>query len=169
MARSNPIWWSLFINEYLKNGQNGVKAMIKARPDLTEGSAKVYVTRLFSRVNFLKVYEKSKSDLEAKIGITKDQWIKKVKEACERDWQRIEESYDQMGPAADPIACKCLTQARKTVNEMMRQALCIPDVATEVNHSGSIDMNFKLTEENGSRLRDIRKNFPLPNFGHPCD
>jgi hypothetical protein len=66
-------------------------------------------------------------------------WVRRIKASCERDLERIEETYEQLHPAADPVAVRCLTQAKKSVDDMMRRALCLPDSPQKVEHSGGID------------------------------
>lgn len=106
----------------------------------------------------------SRQEIATKLTITKEEWIKKVTEACKADWQRIEETYDQLEPAADPVAVKCLTSARKSIDDIMRRSLCIPEVAVEHKLSGQIDHSLTLNEENISRLNDLRKRFPVPSL-----
>lgn len=53
-------------------------------------------------------------------------WVKLMKQDCIADRQRIEQSYEQLQPASDPVAVRCLTQSRNTVDSTMRRSLGLP-------------------------------------------
>lgn len=62
---NHPLWWNIFIVEYLKNGQNATQAMIKAKPKLKEDSAKVEAHRLLTNVNFKELLNSKEEKLKA--------------------------------------------------------------------------------------------------------
>ena len=49
-AKLKP-WEQLFCNEYVQNGQNQRQALLKAKPNLTPGSASTIANRLLNRVD----------------------------------------------------------------------------------------------------------------------
>jgi hypothetical protein len=68
-------------------------------------------------------------------------WIIKMKVSCLKDLERIEATYAQLEPAADPVAIRCLTQAKKAINDIMRQSIGIQDAPKKLEHSGSLTVS----------------------------
>lgn len=70
------------------------------------------------------------------------EWVQRIKKSCVKDLDRIDESYDQMAPAADPLAIKHLTGAKKLSDDVMRRALGLPDTPQKHEIQGGITLNL---------------------------
>ena len=70
-----------FVAEYIKNGKNGAKAMLKADPTLKPESAKVTASRALSNVNV----QHAINEAMAKHELTVDMAISELKKIVEQD------------------------------------------------------------------------------------
>lgn len=73
-----PLWWDIFIVEYLKNGQNAAAAYRHAKPNVTDGTAAVESFKLLTKPNFKARLEKVVSDASLKVGMSLDQWLNRL-------------------------------------------------------------------------------------------
>jgi len=79
MAKSkNPIWWEVFISEYLRNGQNGKQAYLKARPKVSERTAEVESAKLLRKPEFEKLLNKATEQVCKKIGMSNEKWLEEL-------------------------------------------------------------------------------------------
>lgn len=77
--RSNPpLWWQVFIAEYLKNGQNGKRAYMAARPKTTERSAETRAGQVLRNVEFKKLLEQAQAKIVQKLEMSSEQWFEEV-------------------------------------------------------------------------------------------
>lgn len=80
---SIPLWWSHFITEYLKNGQNAKRAYLKVRPNVTERTAEVNAEKLLRNTDFVNLLKASTEKIEAKIAMTQERWAQLLADVCE--------------------------------------------------------------------------------------
>lgn len=122
-----PEWWYVFINEYLTNGGVGVMAYMKAKPKVSPDTAKVEASKLLTKPILNEIMSQQRKEILQKGMVTAQEWVAMISRSCLKDYQRIEESYDQMQPAPDPGALRQLTMARKNLDDMMRRCLGMPN------------------------------------------
>lgn len=113
---------------------------IQAAYQRGEGSCRILAERFGVKPQALRQratregWKKSKSQISEKVSQKVENelvdeataWVKQMKLDCLRDRERIEASYEQMAPAADPLAIKHLTGSRHTVDATMRRSLGLP-------------------------------------------
>lgn len=128
-----PDWWERFWERYQANGNNGREAWQYAQPACTDvDSAKEQACRLLStNVNF-------KEWLSVRAIARMPESQRWQTDTMRRSWryrERIDTTFEQMEPAADPAALKMLAQAEKTVDDMARRTLGldVPGAAVQVN------------------------------------
>lgn len=80
-----PLWWDVFITEYLKNGQNGKLAYLKAHPKVTPRSAESSAERLLRNDDFLETLKKSQEKLETKMAMSRERWLSLLMDVAEFD------------------------------------------------------------------------------------
>lgn len=75
------VWESKFLCEYIKNGQNGLKAYQKARPGTKDSTAKSNAVRLLKRPEIQKALKQKKEQLSTSHGASKQELID-ILESC---------------------------------------------------------------------------------------
>lgn len=81
--RKNPIWWQVFISEYVKNGQNATQAYIKARPDIkNSATAAVMAERLLRKANFALILKEAQDKAVSKIEMSRERWLQLVSDCA---------------------------------------------------------------------------------------
>lgn len=86
MARSKqPLWWQIFITEYLKNGQNGTDAYLKARPKTSKNAARANAQRLLANDAFILLLEKSQVKVIEKTEMSRERWIELLADVAGSD------------------------------------------------------------------------------------
>lgn len=80
-----PDWWYIFITEYLKNGNNGTQAFLKAKPNCEFTTARTNSSQLLAKTNFLKVLNEEREKLEQKNGISREKCIKILADMAQCD------------------------------------------------------------------------------------
>jgi len=117
---------------------DGSCAVLAKKFDLPTGTIARRCQREGWKKDVCRISEEVCKTTRSKVLDAATSWVDRIRKSCERDMERIDATYTQLDPAADPIAVRCLTQARKTVDDMMRRALQLPDSPQPLQHSGSI-------------------------------
>lgn len=73
-----PPWWEVFTDEYLKNGYNGTQAYLKARPNVTMGTAKAESCNLVKNPNFQQLLAKKRQKVTNKIDVDFNRWLEEM-------------------------------------------------------------------------------------------
>lgn len=84
-AKKLPIWWETFITEYFRNGQNGTRAYMVARPGVKEKTAKVEAHRVLTNPNFLVALEKARATAAEEILMPRLEWFKLLADIAKFD------------------------------------------------------------------------------------
>lgn len=81
----NPMWWTVFATEYLKNGENASKAYKHARPRSTQSTSEVEGCRLLKNPKVLAIIEKGRREIFAVIKMNRDEWFTLLGECARMD------------------------------------------------------------------------------------
>lgn len=80
-----PLWWEIFITEYLKNGQNGRAAYLKAKPKVKLSTAGTEAEKLLKKPEFQEALEKSREKIIEKTGMSREKWMNILCDVAELD------------------------------------------------------------------------------------
>jgi hypothetical protein len=187
-TKPTPIWHETFITEYLKNGGNGAQAYLKAKPGVTENTAKTNAARLLANANFITVFEAQKAKLVAKTGMTRERWLKLICDIAEFNisefaspgvgsdveirpgWEQNEKAHvieaissstttTEDGQVFTKTQIKSASKIKAL--ELLGKALGYTEERIEINHSGSVD--FTMSHDSLNKLGVLRERFPLLN------
>lgn len=189
MNSKNPIWWEIFINEYIKNGQNGVQAMKKAQPHLGDKAASVKYARLIANDRFKALFDSAQKSAAKSIGMTRERWLKLLCDIAEfnisefaapsvgsdvevkQDWEKNDKAHvieaissqtttDEDGRVFTKTQIKAASKIKAL--EILGKALGYQEDKIEVNHSGNI--GIVLDDQILGQLGAIKSRFPIPGF-----
>lgn len=76
--KREPLWWDVFMTEYMSNGQNGRAAYMKARPGTPSNTAGTMASRLLNKVEFRSSLDRRLQKVAEKLEMTREEWLKLV-------------------------------------------------------------------------------------------
>jgi phage terminase small subunit len=183
-----PLWWQVFITEYLKNGQIASAAYAKAKPHVGKRTANVEGAKLLSNPAFKLALEEAQSKAAAVIGMSRDRWLKMLCDVAEfdiRDYLKLESGSGDVqlvddwkqkanGHAISEVQFQTTTlesgavvQRVKVSRESKLKALEILGkslgyLKDHVEHSGAVGFVFskELQEEIEKESMEISNRFP---------
>lgn len=82
-TKTTPLWWKIFALEYLKNGQNGTEAYMKARPKTKRSTAEANSSKLLGNAKFQAFYQPMIAKTEESIGMSRKRWFKLLADVAE--------------------------------------------------------------------------------------
>lgn len=88
-----PLWWEVFVTEYLKNGQNASAAYRIAKPHVKQQTAEVDSTKLLRNPKFQAYLDSVQSKLAAKFEMSRERWLRLIADCAEfdiRDFLKLE-------------------------------------------------------------------------------
>lgn len=79
MAQRNkaPDWWGVFATHYIATG-NATQSYRKARPEVTEGTAKSEGSLLLTNPRFTLLINRKRKEIEGRVAISRDKWIDEI-------------------------------------------------------------------------------------------
>jgi hypothetical protein len=109
-----------------------------------------------ARFNLADYFEQKGDDLD----VSEDIFNKPDRHVIESI--KVKTTTDEKGQVYRNIEFKAASKI--TAYQILGKALGFLDEKIEHSHSGQIDHNLKLTDQNIAHLNDLRKRFPLPNL-----
>jgi hypothetical protein len=83
--KPDPLWWEVFISEYIQNGQNAKRAYMKAKPNVKERTAEVDSEKLLRKAEFLAKLKAAQSKASEEIEMPRLRWFRLLADIAEFD------------------------------------------------------------------------------------
>lgn len=151
---THPLWWCIFIAEYLRNGENGTAAYRKAKPNVSDGTAEVESCKLLKNPNFSKVLAEEREKLSATIDLSQKEWIAEIVSMAMSTPEKIEASSKLK---ALELLGKAKGYLRNQIDVTSDGKSLAENVTEAVKKLRGLDFPFpELTDEEIERLKDCR-------------
>jgi hypothetical protein len=145
-TKLNPLWWEVFVTEYLKNGQNASAAYRIAKPHVKQQTAEVDSTKLLRNPKFVAFLNGVQSKLAAKFEMSRERWLQLIADCAEfdiRDYLKLESGSGDVQLVDD------------WKEKSNGHAIAEVQFSTTTLESGAVVQRVKLTRESKLKALDM--------------
>lgn len=130
--KASPLWWQVYISEYLANGQNARRAYMKARPKVKEFTADKEASRLMGNPRFSQALEIATKIAEETVIMSRARWLKAVTDIAMKKgitlnaaakMKALEMTGKSLGYLTEKVEILPDEDLRQMINEARRRVL----------------------------------------------